>query len=101
MTPSQAQRTAKAKPRRAKHVRYDVDSYRRAITYAIIKARKSGVDVPRWYPLQLRHTRATEIRRRFGIEAAQVSLGHARADVTQVYAERNLALASEIAQEIG
>jgi integrase len=101
MTPSQAQRTAKAKPRRAKRVRYDVDSYRRAITYAIMKARKSGIDLPHWYPLQLRHTRATEIRRRFGIEAAQVSLGHARADVTQVYAERNLALASEIAQQIG
>jgi integrase len=101
MTPSQAQRTPKRNPRRPKRAFYDVDSYRRAITYAIIKARKSGIDVAHWHPLQLRHSRATEIRKRFGIEAAQVSLGHARADVTQIYAERNLQLAAEIAEQIG
>jgi integrase len=101
MTPSQAQRTAKAKPGRPKRACYDVDSYRRAITYGIIKARKSGIDVAHWHPLQLRHTRATEIRKRFGIEAAQVSLGHARADVTQIYAERNLSLAMDIAGQLG
>lgn len=54
-----------------------------------------------WHPNQLRHSRATEIRRRYGLEAAQVILGHSRADVTQVYAERNLDLAEEIAGEIG
>ena len=30
-----------------------------------------------WSPNQLRHTHATEVRRRFGLEAAQVALGHA------------------------
>jgi site-specific recombinase XerC len=35
------------------------------------------------------------------LEAAQVLLGHARADVTQVYAERNEQLASEVAARIG
>ena len=29
------------------------------------------------------------MRRRFGLEAAQVALGYERADVTQVYAEKN------------
>ncbi len=101
MTPSQAQRTPKRNPSRPKRAFYDVDSYRRAITYAIIKARKSGIDVAHWHPLQLRHTCATEIRKRFGIEAAQVSLGHATADVTQIYAERNFHLAAEIAQRVG
>lgn len=43
----------------------------------------------RWSPNQLRHTAGTEIRSRFGLEAAQVVLGHAKADVTQVYAERD------------
>ena len=55
----------------------------------------------RWSPNQLRHTAATSIRKRFGIEAAQVILGHAAADVTQVYAERDADKAREIAREIG
>lgn len=48
-----------------------------------------------WHPYQLRHSFATEVRKQHGLEAAQVLLGHSRADVTQVYAERNEALASE------
>jgi integrase len=55
----------------------------------------------RWHPNQLRHTRGTEVRRHYGLEAAQVILGHQRADVTQVYAERNLELAERVAAEIG
>src|SRR5262249_6539691 len=39
----------------------------------------------RWAPNQLRHAAATEIRREFGLEAAQVALGHSQANVTQVY----------------
>jgi hypothetical protein len=35
------------------------------------------------------------------LEAAQATLGHSRADVTQVYAERDLALAAKVAGEIG
>jgi integrase len=54
-----------------------------------------------WAPNQLRHSRLTEVRRHFGLEAAQVAAGHARADVTQVYAERDLALAEKVAAEIG
>ncbi len=57
--------------------------------------------LPHWHPHQLRHTHATEVRRRFGLEAAQVALGHSQANVTQVYAERDLALASKVAAEIG
>jgi integrase len=54
-----------------------------------------------WTPNQLRHTAATEIRRQYGLEAAQVVLGHTKADTTQVYAERDMALAAEIMQKIG
>jgi integrase len=57
--------------------------------------------VPSWFPNQLRHNYATMVRKRFGLEAAQVALGHARADVTQVYAERDLSLAEQIAAKIG
>jgi integrase len=52
-------------------------------------------------PNQLRHTAATEIREKFGLEAAQVVLGHASADITQVYAERNQKLAAEVIKQIG
>ena len=54
-----------------------------------------------WSPNQLRHSAATEIRRRFGLEAAQVILGHAKADVTQVYAERDMTTAAEVMRKIG
>ncbi|VTU00965.1 catalytic phage domain protein : Integrase, catalytic core, phage domain protein OS=Rhodopirellula sallentina SM41 GN=RSSM_06627 PE=4 SV=1: Phage_integrase [Gemmataceae bacterium] len=55
----------------------------------------------RWHPYQLRHTFATKVRKAHGLEAAQVLLGHARADVTQVYAERNEELAAAVAAKIG
>jgi integrase len=55
----------------------------------------------RWSPNQLRHTAGTEIRRQFGLEAAQVTLGHSNANVTQIYAERDLAKAAEIMRQVG
>jgi integrase len=57
--------------------------------------------IARWGPGRLRHNHATEVRRRYGLEAAQVALGHAKADVTQVYAERDGALARRVAMELG
>jgi site-specific recombinase XerD len=104
LTPSQTKRRAKAKPKRAKRDHYDTGSYRGAIEYGIRKAnlgRDEAETTPHWFPLQIRHSRGTEIRRRYGLDAAQVSLGHARADVTQVYAEKNLELAVQIAKETG
>lgn len=55
----------------------------------------------RWAPNQLRHTRGTEVRKRFGLEAAQVILGHAAANVTQIYAERDADKAREVARLSG
>ena len=54
-----------------------------------------------WSANQVRHTYATEVRKDFGLEAAQVALGHSHADVTQTYAERNLSLAVEVAKAVG
>jgi len=75
---------------------YTSDSYRHAITRACAKA-----GVPSWTPHQLRHNAATMIRREYGLEAAQVILGHAKADVTQLYAEVDRAKALTVIQEIG
>lgn len=96
MTPSQAARTPKPGAKRAPGRRYTRNAYRVAIQRACVKA-----GVPIWAPLQLRHTAATAIRARYGLEAAQVVLGHATADVTQVYAEKDLALARRVAAEVG
>jgi integrase len=71
-----------------------------AYSNAIVKACKQH-GIPHWHPNMLRHLHATELRRRYGLEAAQAALGHARADVTQVYAERDLALAARVANEMG
>lgn len=106
MTPSQRARRPKPTRQRARRQHYDVDSYRRSIKYGIKKANKLRATmgkplIPDWFPLQLRHSRATELNELYGIEAAAVSLGHAHADVTKVYAERNLKLAIEVARKTG
>lgn len=96
MTPSQRSRKPKLNRNRAPGEHYTPNSYRRAIQRA---CRNAGLSV--WKPNQVRHTAATEIRQRFGLEAAQVALGHAEANVTQVYAERDGELAATVAREIG
>jgi integrase len=80
---------------------YDPNSYRRAIVYGIQRAQKFGEQIPHWHPHQIRHTRATEVRRLYGLEASQACLGHARADVTEIYAEKNQQLAIKVAAQIG
>ena len=75
---------------------YTADSYRRAISRGCRAA-----EVPVWTPHQLRHTFATRIRKDFGLEAAQVLLGHARADVTQLYAEIDSQRAIQVIGVIG
>jgi integrase len=122
MTPSQAARKPKAKPKRKARERYDQHSYGTAIERACDKAFPHPTLGPiaakdltpeqaaellawrkghRWHPNQLRHSAATKIRAAFGLEAAQTVLGHARADVTQVYAERDLSKAIEVMREVG
>ncbi len=55
----------------------------------------------RWAPNRLRHSAATDVRRQFGLEGSQAVLGHASADVTQIYAERDLVRAAEIMKIVG
>ena len=105
----------KRNPKRTAGERYDTGAYRRAITRGVAAvnaarvqaARTAGINerevelLPDWSPNQLRHSAATLIRKVFGLEAAQVALGHASADITQIYAEKNLTLAAEVARKIG
>jgi integrase len=93
MTPSQRARKPKG---RHLNDSYTKDAYISAIRRACKKA-----GAPAWHPNQLRHTSGTRVRKELGLEAAQVWLGHSKADVTQVYAERNLDLARQIAAKFG
>ncbi len=86
----------KRKPEVTAGPAYTTDSYRRAIKRGCDKAK-----IPAWAPNQLRHSAATRIRAQFGLEAAQVTLGHSNANITQVYAERDLSKAIEVARQVG
>ena len=55
----------------------------------------------RWNPHALRHATATQIRGRYGVEAARTVLGHSDADTTTIYAERDIELARQVMREIG
>lgn len=112
----------KAKPKKQPGLKYDTDSYRRAIHRAcdaafphplLAAVPERELTLPqrgelqswrsehRWSPNQLRHTAATQIRSQFGLEAAQIVLGHAAADITQIYAERDMSKGVEVARRIG
>ena len=72
------------------------DSYGRAISIACDAAK-----IPRWTPHWLRHNAASRLRAEYGLDVAQVMLGHSTADMTQLYAHLNLTKAIEAAKEVG
>jgi integrase len=86
----------KTNPRRAPGEFFSRDAYRAAVVRACKQA-----GVPRWTPHQLRHSVGTWVRSEYGIEGAQIVLGHRKCDVTQVYSERDEAKALQIAEAIG
>lgn len=59
---------------------------KRSLGQAIMRVCEDNEDIPHWHAYQLRHTRATEVRAMYGVEVAQVMLGHTRIDMTQHYA---------------
>jgi integrase len=120
----------KAKPKRTAKERYNRGSYGVAIDRACDRAfppppplaKRTGESLAKWWkrltaeqrdevkawqkahrwaPNRLRHSVATKVRKHHGLEAAQALLGHERADVTQIYTERNEALAASVAAKIG
>jgi integrase len=117
--PSQLNRR-KRKPRKQPGECYVTMSYNHAVAKAVVAANNAqacapckqlkpkdrcescrSAAIPHWHPHMARHSHATEVRRQFGLEAAQVALGHAQANVTEIYAERDLARAVNVAKQIG
>lgn len=81
---------------RAPRSHYDDESYCQAVERACEKA-----GVPKWTPGQLRHNAGTRIRHRYGLEAARLVLGHRSMATTEIYAERNMAKAIQVMNEMG
>jgi integrase len=127
--PSQQNRRKK-KPQRNARRQYTVNAYRRAIVRACdlafpapehlrpnkgetkraFRARLTDAEkaelrewcqAHRWHPHQLRHTKATEIRREAGLDAARAVLGHRSPAVTEVYAELDMGKAAEVMERLG
>jgi len=130
MTPGQAARRPKRDPKKRPGTRYTVSSYDGAIYRACDKAfpapgplaRREGEtnkrwmarltegqtaelkawrSAHRWSANQLRHAKATELRRVAGLDAARVVLGHRSAQITEVYAELDLGRAAEVMERLG
>jgi integrase len=99
---------------------YAITSYDRAIARAVEAANKASAcepckglpaddrcakckaaAIPHWHPHQLRHTKATEIRKEAGLDAARAVLGHRSPAITEVYAEIDVNKAAEIMLLLG
>jgi integrase len=115
----------KAKPSREPRLHYTADTYGRAIARACERAFpfpfpetvtednrekwaalhqeeiKAWHKKHRWHPNQLRHTKATEIRRECGRDHARAVLGDTSPAITDVYAERDARLAGEAMELLG
>lgn len=83
-------------PQRSPGEHYETASYGRVIARACQDAK---IDV--WSPNRLRHSRATDLRRMYGIEAAGVVLGHSKISTTEFYAEVHHDKARQIMGEVG
>lgn len=75
--------------------------YRRQTLYVVTEKACRRADVPRFHPNQVRHLYLSEVRARFGLEAAQVIAGHSSLTTTQVYTEADRNAGARIAQEMG
>jgi integrase len=99
-------------PIRKPGARYTTNSYRRSIARACEKAWPAPEELTddekadwrkkhHWHPHQLRHLAATRLRKRFGLEAARVVLGHTTTSMTELYAEVDFEKAASIAAQVG
>jgi integrase len=117
--PSQVQRKRR-RPKKVPGERYTPRSYAQAVAKAVLAANTEAAcepckvlkpadrcdgckaaALPHWHPHQLRHTKATEIRREAGLDAARAVLGHRSPVVTEVYAELDIGKAAEVMERLG
>lgn len=81
--------------------RYSTHTYANAIKQVIKKAEDAGVIVENWHPHRLRHTAATNVRKKCGRDAARAFLGQKNSRITDTYAEIDEQLSIEAAKKTG
>jgi integrase len=122
MTPSQRARRPKPQPRRAPRDRYDTRAYGKAIRRGCARAfpHPTLSQIPKkeltaeqraelkrwrpeqaWHPNQIRHSAATRLRKKSGLDVARAVLGHSDANTTTIYAERDATLAAVAMERFG
>lgn len=84
-------------PESALLFRYFRDSYRRAVNKACKRLRIK----PPWHPHQLRHSCASELRKKFGLETAKAILGHTELAMAEHYCEKDAARARDAMRKFG
>jgi integrase len=101
--PSQRDRRKK-NPRKKPRERYTPQSYGQAIAQAIGRYnRKAPADrqILHWHPHQLRHLRALELKRAFGLDVARAVLGHKSPVIAEHYASLDIAAAAQAMAKLG
>ena len=79
----------------------DPNTIGRIVSRACQKAIKAKKLSQPWTPYELRHTAITEVRTKFGAEAAQHFAGHSNLDTQKFYDHSAIETASAVAREIG
>lgn len=86
---------------RSEHHKASLPCYtRNAYLYAIYRA-CDRAGIARWSPNRLRHARATELRKQYGLEATKAILGHSKVETTQIYAEADYERARTVMAQVG
>jgi integrase len=101
--PSQQNRK-KAKPQKQPGDRYTTLSYGRSLSEAIKRYNQGKPEserLPHWHLHQLRHLKAQELKREFGLDQARACLGHHSPAITEHYATLDTAKAAEVMAKIG
>ena len=86
--------------------RFDV-AWKKRTPLVWTAAVKNGINpedvqlITRWHANQLRHSVATSLCAKFGLEAARTVLGHADPKITLVYAEADFSKAAEVMKAVG
>jgi integrase len=103
VAPSQQDRRKKH-PRKKPGDRYTTRTYGATLQQAIERHNRKAPperQLPRWHLHQLRHLRALELKREFGLDVARAVLGHKSPVIAEHYATLDVAAAAQAMAKLG
>jgi integrase len=101
--PSQRDRR-KTHPRKRPGDRYTTRTYGATLHQAIERHNRkvpAERQIPHWHLHQLRHLRALELKREFGLDVARAVLGHKSPVIAEHYATLDIAAAAQAMAKLG